>query len=229
MSTDNKKFTCDDELPAHLKEKCEIRASAAHAATDTRELNLRTDDIKVPCQNFAVVSFVSPEKSNQKNDQIGMKIRGCFETREEAKKHVDRVYKEDNTFDLFVCDMYSWCLCPPDPEKIDDQEYHDETLNKIISGYKKNQLLAKEFFAERKRELVEQAQEDAARGAIKQKEHHDELRKKQEEELALRDAESKTSDNEDDTEKCTFGTQETISASQLMDDMVNADCCKANN
>ena len=62
--------------------------------------------------------------------------------------------------------MYNWCLVPPDPEHITDQTYQDEELNKIISEYRKNQIYAKEHFEERKRELMQQAADEAKRAAL---------------------------------------------------------------
>jgi flagellar biosynthesis/type III secretory pathway protein FliH len=62
--------------------------------------------------------------------------------------------------------MYEWCLAPPDPETIADKNFQDETLNKMLSEYNKNQIYAKEHFEERKRELLSQAAEEAKRAAL---------------------------------------------------------------
>ena len=158
-----------DELSEMSLNKINKVTDAIHKATDNMEANLETDTIKVPGQNWACVSFVSPT-SNQKCQSIGMKIRGCFDTRDEAVEYVKRLIRLDPTFDIFICDMYNWCLVPPDPEKISDQTYQDQTLNSIISEYKKNQVYAKEHFEERKRELVEQAADEARRATLRRME-----------------------------------------------------------
>jgi hypothetical protein len=161
----SKKLDLLDELPEAKLAKVRAVTDAIHKATDNIEVNLETDTIKVPGQNWACVSFVSPD-SNQKCQSIGMKIRGCFDHRDDAVAHVKRLIRLDPSFDIFICDMYNWCLVPPDPELITDQTYQDQTLNKIISEYKKNQIYAKEHFEERKRELVEQAADEAKRAAL---------------------------------------------------------------
>jgi hypothetical protein len=163
----NKEFDIHDELPEASLKKVEALAAAAHAATDTVEQNLSADPehLRVSGQTYACVSFVSPH-SNQKSEQMGMKIRGVFSSIEEAQSHAKKIMNSDNVFDTFVCSMYEWVLVPPDPEKISDEHYSDEKLNQIISGYKKNQLYAKEHFEERKRLLVEEAQEKAKREAL---------------------------------------------------------------
>ena len=168
----SKKLDLLDELPEAKLAKVRAVTDAIHKATDNIEVNLETDTIKVPGQNWACVSFVSPD-SNQKCQSIGMKIRGCFDHRDDAVVHVKRLIRLDPSFDIFICDMYNWCLVPPDPELITDQTYQDQTLNKIISEYKKNQIYAKEHFEERKRELVEQAADEAKRAALLRIEEED--------------------------------------------------------
>ena len=63
--------------------------------------------------------------------------------------------KEDNTFDIYVVDMYKWLLIPPDPLKIEDVHYQNEKLEEIMSGYKENQSEAARMFNERKRDMME--------------------------------------------------------------------------
>jgi hypothetical protein len=170
---ENKRLDPWDELPQKNLAKVQAITEAIHKATDNIEINLETDPIKVPGQNWACVSFVSPS-SNQKCTSIGMKIRGCFDHREDAVEHVKRLIRLDPTFDIFICDMYNWCLVPPDPETISDQTYQDQTLNTIISEYRKNQIYAKEHFEERKREMIQQAAEEAKRAALRRIEENDE-------------------------------------------------------
>jgi hypothetical protein len=166
MSETKQRLEPWDELPEKNLKKVRAVTEAMHKATDSMEYNLATDTVKVPGQNWACVSFVSPD-GPQKCNQIGMKIRGVFDRQEEAIEHVKHLIKIDPTFDIYVCDMYNWCLVPPDPEKVADQKYQDETLNSIISEYRKNQIYAKEHFEERKREMMEQAAEEARQAALK--------------------------------------------------------------
>ena len=171
---DSKRLEPWDELSEKSIEKVKKITNAVHKATDNKEYNLATDTLKVHGQNWACVSFVSPS-GNQKCPSIGMKIRGVFDTHPEAVEHVKRLIKLDPDFDIFICDMYNWCLVPPDPEHITDQTYQDEELNKIISEYRRNQIYAKEHFEERKREMMEQAADEAKRAALKSIEESNEV------------------------------------------------------
>ena len=215
-----------DELPDHMLKKVNTLTDAIHNATDSKEANLATDTIKVSGQNWACVSFVSPS-SNQKCKSIGMKIRGVFDQQSEAVEYVSRLIKLDPTFDIFVCDMYNWCLVPPDPEKIGNQTYQDETLNKLISEYRKNQIYAKEHFEERKREMVAQAADEAREAALKRMQEESD----RESNIAQNEHDNFIKANNSENEKIidiiditelSLQDQTTgVSASEIMEQMVN--------
>ena len=115
---------------------------------------LEQDYTTVPGQLYACLSVIGPE-APQKNDKFGIKIRGAFNSRDEAASHAKRLQKEDATFDIYVVDLYKWLLIPPDPTKIEDVHYTNEKLEELMSGYKENQAQAAQMFAERKRDMIE--------------------------------------------------------------------------
>jgi hypothetical protein len=223
-----------EELSKENLKKVETVTEAIHKTTDSKEYNLATDPIKVSGQNWACVSFVSPT-ATQKCQSIGMKIRGIFDQHSEAVDHVKRLIRLDPTFDIYICSMYEWCLVPPDPEHIADQTYQDESLNTLISEYRKNQIFAKEHFEERKRELMEQAADEVRKAALQriqeesEKELSDSLTELNTNECHIR-AESVVNDHSvidvTDLDPSSIGDPEPgeVSASELMDQMVNG--CK---
>jgi len=217
MADKQKKYEPWEELPEKNLNRVRKLTDAAHKATDNMEYNLATDVIKVPGQNWACVSFVSPD-SNQKNKSLGMKIRGVFNEHSDAVEYVKRLIKLDPAFDIYICEMYNWCLVPPDPEKVNDQNYQNEELNKIVSEYRKNQIYAKEHFEERKREMMEQAADEARRAALKKLEEVEELDEPGEpgevvEQVQLIETPLETVE---------------VTASSIMDDMVNGGCVRGN-
>ena len=115
--------------------------------------SLTRDSVTVPGQEWAVISCIGPE-APQKHDKFGIKIRGCFGTQEEAAKQAKKLQEEDNTFDIYVCNMYQWLLIPPDPTAIDDVKYTNDKLQEIMDGYKKNQIEATRHFEERKVDMM---------------------------------------------------------------------------
>jgi hypothetical protein len=115
--------------------------------------SLEQDYTTVPGQVFACISIVGPD-CPQKNDKFGLKIRGAFNTREEAANHAKRLQKEDATFDIYVVDMYKWLLIPPDRDHIEDVHYSDEKLEEIMTKYRESQAAAAKMFEERKRDMM---------------------------------------------------------------------------
>jgi hypothetical protein len=114
---------------------------------------LEQDYLTVPGQMFACISFVGPDQP-QRNEKLGMKIRGCFSTRDEASSHAKRLQKEDAIVDIYVVDMYKWLLIPPDRDQIQDVHYQNEKLEEIMTKYRENQAAAAAMFEKRKRDSV---------------------------------------------------------------------------
>jgi hypothetical protein len=114
---------------------------------------LEQDYLTVPGQLFACISFVGPDLP-QKNEKLGMKIRGCFASRDEASSHAKRLQKEDAIVDIYVVDMYKWLLIPPDRDQINDVHYQNEKLEEIMSKYRQNQSAAASMFEKRKRDMI---------------------------------------------------------------------------
>jgi hypothetical protein len=116
-------------------------------------MSLEQDLTTVPGQLYALISLVGPELP-QKADKFGLKIRGVFNTRDEAANHAKRLQREDATFDIYVVDMYKWLLIPPDRDRIDDVHYQNEKLEEIMTKYKENQRMAAAMFEKRKKDMT---------------------------------------------------------------------------
>jgi len=119
--------------------------------------SLEQDYLTVPGQLFACISFVGPDLP-QKNEQFGMKIRGCFPTRDEAGNHAKRLQKDDAFVDIYVVDMYKWLLIPPQRDQIEDTHYQNEKLEEIMTKYRENQSSAAAMFEKRKRDMMAKPQ-----------------------------------------------------------------------
>lgn len=115
---------------------------------------LEKDSIRVPGQEYAIISVISP-KSRQKADHLAVKIKGVFPTIEDAKKHASKLQKMDDTFDLFVVELYSWLCLPPETEKIGEKHYSDERLEELITEHDKEMEEARANFEKHRREQKE--------------------------------------------------------------------------
>jgi hypothetical protein len=114
---------------------------------------LEQDFLTVPGQVYALISLVGPDLP-QKTEKFGLKLRGCFPTKEEAASHAKRLQKEDPLVDIYVVDMYKWLLIPPDRDQIEDTHYQNEKLEEIMSKYRENQSAAAAMFEKRKRDML---------------------------------------------------------------------------
>lgn len=119
------------------------------------ELNLERDSFLPSHQNFALISFCGPE-CPQKHDSFCLKIKGVFETQEQAKEWAEKVHKIDSTFIMTIIPVGEWGLFPPDLEKCSDQVYVDTEINKLINAHQKSQEASAQIHAERKQLLKNQ-------------------------------------------------------------------------
>lgn len=119
---------------------------------------LTEDPIKLAGQKYALISAVGDSTGQKHKDNLwGLKIRGVFETLEDAHQHARSLHDADPLFDIYVVDMYRWLPFPPDREKIAEtsgEVYGEEQLNTLIQDYKANQKKVREMFHERKDEMV---------------------------------------------------------------------------
>ena len=115
--------------------------------------SLEQDYLTVPGQAFALISIVGPDQP-QRNDNLGLKIRGCFATKDDAERHAKRLQTEDSMCDIYVVDMYKWLLIPPDNTQIEDAHYTNEKLEEIMTKYRDNQRRAASHFEKRKRDMM---------------------------------------------------------------------------
>ena len=105
-------------------------------------------DVRVPGQNYALVSFVSPTGA-QKSDTLGFRLYGAFETLDEARAHAALVNAADSAFDVYVVEMRKWCAWHPDPMDVVDKVYSDKRLDEMIRAHRDAQAEAQKAYEER--------------------------------------------------------------------------------
>ena len=116
------------------------------------------EDEPIPRQNFVCLSFLSPEGIRNCSTR-GIKIRGVYETYDEAKARADELSKIDPDFDVFVGEVGKWCPWDPDPNSTQDQVYQEKELNDLMKGYKDNLQKVKKMEQQRKNDMIANAAE----------------------------------------------------------------------
>lgn len=97
-------------------------------------------------QDFCVVSMLTPNsfpesRREEFKDQkiLGLKIRGVFETYDDAKNHAAKLQKLDKFHNVFVGEVGKWLPFDVDISNMqteDDAVYREKSLNNYMKSYK---------------------------------------------------------------------------------------------
>jgi hypothetical protein len=68
----------------------------------------------------------------------GIKVRGVFDSLEEAKNRSEFIKRIDDKFNIYIAQVGCWCPWSPNPESLENQEYAETQLNTLMKEYKKN-------------------------------------------------------------------------------------------
>ena len=87
----------------------------------------------------------------------GIKVRGTFDTLDEAKNRSEFLKKIDTKFNIYIAQVGCWCPWSPNPECLDNQEYSETQLNTLMKEYKKNMDDKDVIFEDRKNKVASNA------------------------------------------------------------------------
>lgn len=90
----------------------------------------------------------------------GVKVRGVFDTIEQAKNRSAFLHKKDKNHNIFIGQIGCWCPFAPNAEDLEDQEYSETQLNTLMKEYKKNQESRDEIFEKRKQDSINVIKEE---------------------------------------------------------------------
>ena len=108
----------------------------------------------------------------------GVKVRGVYDSERAANIRAQVLQKIDNSFHVFVGQVGFWLPWEPNANKIQEQEYLEENLNRLVKEYNKNQVKKDMFYEEKKAEQKKAALE----ASIKQQKLNEEQRRRELEE-----------------------------------------------
>lgn len=93
-------------------------------------------------------------ENNFQTSVRGIKVRGVFDTVDEAKNRCEFLKKIDNKFDIFIGQVGCWCPWSPNPNDLPNQEYSETQLNTLMKQYKKNMEERDEVFDKRRVDAI---------------------------------------------------------------------------
>lgn len=100
----------------------------------------------------------------------GVKIRGTYNTYDEASQRAKILQSSDRDFHVFVGQVGYWLPWDPNADNIAEQEYMEKELNELMRNYKSNQLQRDMFYQNQVDEQRKRAQEETEKKKQKIKE-----------------------------------------------------------
>ena len=103
------------------------------------------------------------EQNDFKTNIRGLKVRGTYNTKDEAEKRAKKLQGLDSDFHVFVGQVGYWLPWDPNADKIEDESFINSQLNDMMEKYKENTLDKDIFYEEQKRDKVKAAREEVIR------------------------------------------------------------------
>ena len=100
----------------------------------------------------------------------GVKIRGVYNTQEEAQIRAKVLQRMDRSFNVYVGQVGFWLPWDPQADHVENEEYLEEELNTLMKEYKQNEIRKDMFYEEQKREKQQDAMKQRMEHEAKQKE-----------------------------------------------------------
>lgn len=150
------------------------------------EIDYLEEDRPIPNQKFCCISFLSPE-GIRNCTMRGLKVRGVYETYEEAAQRAEHLQKVDRNFHVFVGEVGKWLPWDPDPnsQSVKDQVYAEKELQALAKAHDEERKKVEVMERQRKQQMLEESKKQVkkTREEEARKRLQDKLAKKREDEL----------------------------------------------
>jgi Family of unknown function (DUF5832) len=172
-----KESATKEELEKAFTDVRDIRAALSKNVTADLETHVKTNiaDFKATTIQDAYDTFLFKNRKRLEDDFFalnnfrttvrGLKVRGVYDTYNEAAARAKTLQKLDPSFNVYVGQVGFWLPWDPEPTEVADQEYADDQLNQLMKKYKENENRRDEFYEEMKRERTKKTTNGAGAGA----------------------------------------------------------------
>lgn len=115
-------------------------------SSNTKEISHLKNDNLINGQKLFIISFLVPEQvNNGKQYKVrGFKVRESFDNEEESKTKCEKFHKLENNHNSYVGLTGTWVEWSHNPN-VENTEYSNKELDKIMKAQKENQEKAREF------------------------------------------------------------------------------------
>jgi hypothetical protein len=111
---------------------------------EVTEFHMNNDELQDRYKDFLYVNQEQLEsefyeKNDFKTTVRGVKVRGIYDTQQEAQSKAKKLQNTDRNFNVYIGQVGYWLPWDPNPLKIENQEYAEQELNTLVKKYKENQ------------------------------------------------------------------------------------------
>ena len=101
------------------------------------------------------------DKDNKMKTNIrGVKVRGVFQTEEEARRKAKSLQVRDSSFNVFIGPVGYWLPWDPCADNVAEEEFMNDQLNEMIKKYKENEINKDKLYEDDKRDKIKRAEEE---------------------------------------------------------------------
>lgn len=110
--------------------------------------------------NEAGISKQFDEDNDFQTSVRGVKVRGTYDSLREAQKRAKILQRRDKNFHVFVGQVGYWLPWDPDADGVENQEYQESHLNKLVKKYNENKEERDEIYDKNKRDALDRAEQE---------------------------------------------------------------------
>ena len=148
---------CSDEVKNKIERDIVEKLRLEMKYTYT-EFKSKYDDFRYKYNDELNTAF---EKVSDKKTSIrGVKVRGCYDSYEQAERRAKALQRTDRSFHVFVGQVGYWLPWDPNADQVQDEEYLEGELNTLMQEYKKNEINRDIFYEDQKREKLKDAERE---------------------------------------------------------------------
>lgn len=144
------KFPESDEIIKHIRESHEHLIKGVELESDYKFFKQQSSE-KLEKEYLEMNDFQTSIR--------GIKVRGVFDSIKEAQSRAELLRRNGDKFDIFVGQVGVWCPWSPNADDIQEQEYAETQLNTLVKNYRDNMNMRDEFYAQRKDDKIQEANE----------------------------------------------------------------------
>ena len=130
-----------------------------------KDLDLKYDEIYSKYEDY-IYKYAEElqrdydEKNEYKTSMRGIKVRGVYNTKDEAENRAKRLSRTDSTFNVFVGQVGYWLPWDPCADNVDKEVFQNDQLNQLMEGYEKNNINREIFYEELKQDKIQAAKDE---------------------------------------------------------------------